>query len=112
VFAGDYFFVPKYTANLAEAQQLAGWLAGKDGQTYQVRQGGNIATALNVPSSEYPAVDRGVANLTNGVDIRSDLDDTIGGDFQTNFWSQLQLLSVSPGQLDAVLASLQSKVPA
>jgi len=112
VFAGDYFFVPKYTANLAEAQQLAGWLAGKDGQTYQVRQGGNIATALNVPSSEYPAVDRGVANLTNGVDILSDLDDTIGGDFQTNFWSQLQLLWVSPGQLDAVLASIQSKVPA
>ena len=44
--------------------------------------------------------------------ILSDLDDSIGGQFQTNLWSQLQLLWVSPGQLDAVLASIQSKMPA
>jgi len=48
----------------------------------------------------------------NGVQILSDLDDSIGGQFQTNLWSQLQLLWVSPGQLDAVLASIQSKMPA
>jgi len=87
-------------------------LASKDGQTIQVEQGGHIATALGVPLSDYPAVDRGVAQLMNGVQILSDLDDTIGGQFQTNFWSQLQLLWVSPGQLDAVLASIQSKMPA
>lgn len=112
VFAGDYYFVPKYTTNLAEAEQLAEWLAGKDGQTYQVKQGGHIATALGVPLTEYPAVDRGVAQLMNGVEILSDLDDVIGGEFQTTFWSQLQLLWVSPDQLDAVLAAIQAKVPA
>src|SRR2546423_46189 len=32
VFAGDYFFVPKYTANPTEANQLAEWLAGHKGQ--------------------------------------------------------------------------------
>ena len=112
VFAGDYFFIPKYTTHLTEAQQLFGYLASKDGQTIQVEQGGHIATALGVPLSDYPAVDRGVAQLMNGVQILSDLDDTIGGQFQTNFWSQLQLLWVSPGQLDAVLASIQSKMPA
>ena len=48
----------------------------------------------------------------NGVEILSDLDDTIGGQFQTNFWSQLQLLWVSPNQLDSVLASIQAKVSA
>src|SRR5207249_11887398 len=106
------FLVPKDPADLCEAKQLAGLVGGKDGQKYPVRQGRNLGTGLNGPSSEYPAVDRSVANLTNGVDILSDLDDTIGGDFQTNFWSQLQLLWVSPGQLDAVLASIQSKVPA
>ncbi|TMA05992.1 MAG: carbohydrate ABC transporter substrate-binding protein [Methanobacteriota archaeon] len=112
VFGGDYFFVPKYTAHLTEAQQLFSYLASKDGQTIQVEQGGHIATALGVPLSDYPAVDRGVAQLMNGVQILSDLDDSIGGQFQTNLWSQLQLLWVSPGQLDAVLASIQSKMPA
>jgi multiple sugar transport system substrate-binding protein len=112
VFAGDYFFIPRYTANLAEAQQLAEWLAGRDGQTYQVRQGGHIATALGVPLIEYPAVDREVAQRMQGVEILSDLDDVIGGEFQTTLWSQLQLLWVSPDQLDAVLAAIQAKVPA
>ena len=112
VFAGDYFFVPKYTANPTEANQLAEWLAGNEGQDYQVKQGGHIATALGVPLSDYPAVDRGVAQLMNGVQILSDLDDTIGGTFQTTFWSQLQLLWVSPNQLDSVLAAIQAKVPA
>jgi multiple sugar transport system substrate-binding protein len=111
VFAGDYFFVPKYTAVPNEARKLADFLAGKVGQDYQVKQGGHIATALGVPLADYPAVDRGVAQLMNGVEILSDLDDTIGGTFQTNFWSQLQLLWVSPNQLDSVLASIQSKVP-
>jgi len=112
VFGGDYFFVPKYTTHQTEALILLKYLASKDGQTIQVKQGGHIATALGVPLSDYPAVDRGVAQLMNGVDILSDLDDTIGGTFQTNFWSQLQLLWVSPNQLDSVLASIQSKMPA
>ncbi|TLZ85905.1 MAG: carbohydrate ABC transporter substrate-binding protein [Methanobacteriota archaeon] len=112
VFAGDYFFIPKYTANTTGAMQLAQWLAGKEGQDYQVKQGGHIATALGVPLADYPPVDRGVEQLMNGVEILSDLDDTIGGQFQTNFWSQLQLLWVSPNQLDSVLASIQAKVSA
>src|SRR5216110_2250953 len=87
---GGLLLRPEVHREPCRGTTASGVAPGKDGQTYQVRQGGNIATALNVPSSEYPAVDRGVANLTNGVDILSDLDDTIGGDFQTNFWSQLQ----------------------
>jgi multiple sugar transport system substrate-binding protein len=112
VFGGDYFFIPKYSPTQSEDIRLLQYLAGKDGQTIQVEQGGHIATALGVPLSNYPAVDRGVAQLMNGVQILSDLDDTIGGTFQKNFWSQLQLLWVSPNQLDTVLASIQSKMPA
>ncbi len=112
VFGGDYFFIPKYTTELAEAQQLFQWLAGSEGQTIQVQQGGHIATALGIPLSEYPAVDQGVAQLMTGVEILSDLDDVIGGEFQTTFWSQLQLLWVSPDQLDSVLAAIQAKMPA
>src|SRR5437879_3388281 len=112
VFGGDYFFVPKYTTHQTEALILLKYLASKDGQTIQVKQGGHIATALGVPLSDYPTVDRGVAQLMNGVVILSDLDDTIGGKFQTNFWSQLQLLWVSPNQMDSVLAAIQAKMPA
>lgn len=112
VFGGDYFFIPKYTTIPAEAHQLAEWLAGPEGQGYQVMQGGHVATATGVPLSAYPPVDRGVADILTGVEILSDLDDTIGGEFQTTLWSQLKLLWVSPGQLDSVLAAIQAKVPA
>src|SRR6266550_413009 len=71
-----------------------------------------FADRLVPPLADYPPVDRGVEQLMNGVEILSDLDDTIGGQFQTNFWSQLQLLWVSPNQLDSVLASIQAKVSA
>jgi multiple sugar transport system substrate-binding protein len=111
VFAGDYMFIPAYTDQPEEAKMLFQFLASAEGQTVQVQQGGHIATALGVPLSEYPAVDQRVAALMEGVDILSDLDDVVGGDFQPNFWSQLQLLWVQPDQLASVLASIESKAP-
>lgn len=112
VFGGDYYFIPKYTANQADAQALFDYLASAEGQTIQVQQGGHVATAMGVPLSEYPLVDRGVAQLMTDVEILSDLDDFIGGDFQQTFWNQLQLLWVSPDQLDSVLARIQAEMTA
>lgn len=37
-----------------------------------------------------------------------DLDDTIGGEFQSKFWDQLKLLWVRPEQVDDVLDTLES----
>jgi multiple sugar transport system substrate-binding protein len=62
------------------------------------------------PLSVYPAVDREVAALLEGVVALPDLDDTIGGEWQPAFWDQLKLLWVSPGRVDEVIETLQRKV--
>jgi len=64
-----------------------------------------------VPLTAYPAVDKRVAELLVGKEVLLDLDDTIGGEFQTTFWSQLRLLWTNPTLLDSVLAAIESKAP-
>ncbi len=108
VFATDYAFVPAYTKYPEEARRLLAFLATK-GQEVQVTTGGHIATYKKVPLSAYPAVDRGVAALLEGVIALPDMDDTIGGDWQPAFWDQLKLLWVSPERVDEVLETLQRK---
>jgi multiple sugar transport system substrate-binding protein len=111
VLPADYFFIPAYTEHPEEAKELFKFLASEEAQSIQVAAGGYIATNLGVPLDAYPAVDRIVANLTAGKELLLDLDDTIGGTFQTTFWDQLKLLWVSPGQLDNVLAAIQAVAP-
>lgn len=111
VFAADYMFIPTYTDQPQQARELFRFLASVEGQTAQVAQGGHIATAQGVPLDAYPAVDRRVANLLEGVEVLTDLDDNIGGTFQTTFWSQLQGLwtaSDPAGSLDQVLQALET----
>ncbi len=40
-----------------------------------------------------------------------DLDDSIGGEFQTAFWDQLKLLWVRPDRVEGVLKTLDLKAP-
>lgn len=108
VFGADYFFVPKYATNMNAAKSLAAFLSGKDAQTMQVRQGGHLATNKNVALTSYPMVDAGVAALLIGKEALSDLDDTIGGTFQSTFWSQLQRLWADPSTLDSVLTNIEN----
>jgi multiple sugar transport system substrate-binding protein len=44
--------------------------------------------------------------------ILPDMDDTVGGDWQTLFWDQLKLLWVSPDKLGSVLDTLTREHPA
>jgi multiple sugar transport system substrate-binding protein len=108
VFAPDYAFAPAYTKYPEEAKRLLAFLSTK-GQEIQVTAGGHISTYAKVPLSVYPAVDREVAALLDGVVALPDLDDTIGGEWQPAFWDQLKLLWVSPGRVDEVLETLQRK---
>jgi len=64
-----------------------------------------------VPLTAYPPVDREVAEVMTGKEILFDLDDAIGGEFQTTFWDQLKLLWVSPGLLDNVLEAIEAVAP-
>jgi len=109
VFAADYFFIPAYTEHPKEALELFQFLASEEGQAVQVAQGGHIATNINVPLTAYPPLDRQIAEAMVGKEILLDLDDTIGGEFQTTFWSQLKLLWVNPGLLDDVLDAIEAK---
>ena len=111
VFAADYFFVPKYAGRVAEAKTLAAFLGSAEAQKKQVERGGHLATVTGVPSSAYPAVDAMVATTLQGKEVLSDLDDTIGGTFQTVFWAQLQGLWANPGSLDTVLANIEAAAP-
>ncbi|MBC7084051.1 MAG: carbohydrate ABC transporter substrate-binding protein [Firmicutes bacterium] len=110
VFGADYAFVPKYTKHPEEAKKLIQFLATK-GQEVQVTKGGHIATYAKVPLDAYPPVDRGVAELLTGRVALSDMDDTIGGEWQPAFWDQLKLLWVKPDRYVEVLETLEKKAP-
>ena len=111
VFAADFFFIPAYTEYSAEAKELFKFLASEEAQSIQVAQGGHISTNVHVPLYAYPPVDRQVAELMTGKEILTDLDDTIGGEFQTTFWEQLKLLWLDPTKLDEVLDAIQAVAP-
>jgi len=111
VLPADYFFIPKYTQYPEEAMELFSFLISEEAQRLQVAQGGHLATNINVPLSAYPEADRMVAEFIADFGIVPDLDDTIGGEFQTTFWDQLKLLWVTPAALDDVLAAIQAVAP-
>ena len=111
VFAGDHFFIPAYTQHPDEAKELFSFLISEEAQRLQTAQGGHVATNINVPDTSYPTIDLMVVNFIEDYAIAPDLDDTIGGEFQTTFWDQLKLLWVTPAQLDNVLTAIQAVAP-
>jgi multiple sugar transport system substrate-binding protein len=108
----DYAVITKEAPHLSEAKQLVQYLAGADAQEIMVKQGGFLATNLNVPSSAYSLIDKKVVAFMGqaGINIVPDLDDTIGGQWQTTFWDQLKLLWTSPSTstMNSVLDALQA----
>jgi multiple sugar transport system substrate-binding protein len=111
VFAADYFFIPTYTEHSEEAKELFKFLTSAEAQRLQVQVGGHIATNLDVSLEWYPAVDKMVANVTTDKETLLDLDDTIGGEFQSTFFDQLSLLWAEPDKLDDVLVALDAVAP-
>ncbi len=109
VAGGDWVIIPKYTKHLKEAKLLLKFLAGPEAQEIMVRQGGFLATNVDVPAEAYNPVDRAVVEFMNtpGIKVVPDLDDAIGGDFQRAFWDQLKLLWVNPDALEDVLEALK-----
>lgn len=109
--AVDYLIIPKYAPNLEEAKLLAEWLAGPDAQEIMVGLGGFFGTHADVPETAYTPLDKKVLDFISQptIHIVTDLDDAIGGKFQTTFWAQLKLLWVDPtsATLDDVLTALE-----
>lgn len=94
----DYVIIPKYAPHLDEAKQLLEYLAGPDAQEIMVGLGGFFGTNVDVPDSAYLPLDKEVLDFISQptIHIVSDLDDAIGGKFQTTFWDQLKLLWSDP----------------
>jgi multiple sugar transport system substrate-binding protein len=108
----DYAVITKEAPHPDEARQLVQYLAGADAQEIMVKQGGFLATNVNVPNSAYTTIDSKVVAFMSqpGITIVPDLDDTIGGQWQTTFWDQLKLLWTSPSDstMNSVLNALQT----
>lgn len=107
----DYAFVPKYAMYPEEAKELLKYLATAEAQQIWVKLGGFIAPNLKVPAGLYTPTGRVVLEFLKGVRVVPDLDDAIGGMFQTTFWDQLKLLWVKPAELEAVLTALDKVAP-
>lgn len=106
----DYAVIPKYAPHLTEAKQLVQYLSGADAQTIMVQQGGFLGTNIDVPVTAYKPIDKEVVDFMgqSGMHVVPDLDDTIGGAWQTTFWTELKLLWTSPNQLNQVLNTLET----
>lgn len=108
----DYLILPKAAPNPDEAAQLVEWLAGAEAQEIMVGLGGFFGTNIDVPDTAYLPLDKKVLDFISQptIYIVSDLDDAVGGKFQTTFWDQLKLLWVdpTPSTLDDVLATLEA----
>jgi multiple sugar transport system substrate-binding protein len=108
----DYLILPKDSPNPNEAAQLVEWLAGAEAQEIMIGLGGFFGTNIDVPDTAYLPLDKKVLDFISQptIHIVSDLDDAVGGKFQTAFWDQLKLLWVDPtsSTLDDVLAALEA----
>lgn len=108
----DYLILPKAAPNPNEAAQLVEYLAGAEAQEIMVGLGGFFGTNIDVLDTAYLPLDKIVLDFISQATIHivSDLDDAIGGKFQTTFWDQLKLLWVdpTPSTLDDVLAVLEA----
>jgi multiple sugar transport system substrate-binding protein len=111
----DYAIMPKTAPHSTEAKQLVEYLSGAEAQEIWVRLGGFFGTNLNVNASAYKPLDKKVADFMGeaGIHIVADIDDSIGGNWQTLFWNQLKTLWTAPSPretttLDSVLDTLQT----
>ena len=106
VLFADYLFVPTFTTKQTEALALFDFLKGVEGQELQIGQPGHFPTFVNVdPTKAHPCCDP--SSVGSRIPL-PDMDDTVGGTWQTVFWAQLQLLWANPSQLDSILAAIEA----
>lgn len=103
----DTFFIPRYSEQQELAKQFASFLVSEEAQQIRAEAGGKLIVRDDIDPSAYPQADRAVAEVVSGMSTTvPDLDDSVGGDWQSEFWDQLKLLWVQPDQLGDVLRRL------
>ena len=108
VLWNDFWYVPAYTEHPEEAKKLFKFLA-TEGQKIQISNGGRIGTYAGIPLEMYPESEREVFEVIKDKIVLPDMDDTIGGKFQSVIWDQMGLLWSDPTEktLDSILYILQ-----
>ncbi len=114
VGGADYGFIPKFTDKMDAAKTFLKFIA-TEGQMYHVAgPAGKIPTYKKISVDKLwkpmQSVYQKILNL--GMEIVPDLDDSVGGDWQTLFWDQLKLLWAEPDQVDQILDTLTQQHPA
>lgn len=112
-FAGgtDWMFIPKYTNRVDDAKAFIAYVISEDGMSFRLEKGGRLSSRADISLDLYPVAESMIAASISDFQALPDLDDTIGGEWQTTFWDQMSLLWVEPSALDSVLEILQEKMP-
>lgn len=110
----DYIYIPKFTKNLDAAKTFLKYLATKGQEVHSSTRAGKLPTWTKADPNKIWAPMRVLYEkiVSLGMRIVPDLDDAVGGRWQTLFWDQLKLLWASPDRLNDVLSVLADEMPA
>ncbi|MGB2962681.1 MAG: ABC transporter substrate-binding protein [Anaerolineales bacterium] len=111
VSGSDWMFIPKYTNRVDDATTFIEFVISEAGMKRRLEQGGLLSSRADISLDVYPPNEKALAETVNTFTVLGDLDDTIGGEWQTTFWDQIALLWVDTSALDEVLTTLQEKMP-
>ncbi|MBN1264735.1 MAG: carbohydrate ABC transporter substrate-binding protein [Anaerolineales bacterium] len=111
VGGSDWMFIPKYTDRVDDAKAFIAFVISDAGMAARLEQGGRLSSRADFPLDLYPASEKALAERVSQFEVLPDLDDTIGGEWQTIFWDQISLLWVDTTALDEVLETLQANMP-
>lgn len=111
VSGSDWMFIPKYTNRVDDATAFIEYVISEAGMKARLEKGGRLSSRADISLDVYPPAEKALAETVNSFIVLGDLDDTIGGEWQSTFWDQIALLWVDTSALDDVLATLQEKMP-
>jgi multiple sugar transport system substrate-binding protein len=111
VGGSDWMFIPKHADRIEEGKQFIAFVISEEGMNIRIKEGGRLSSRADISLDAYPPAEKTLAAAINTFTVLPDLDDTIGGEWQTTFWDQISLLWVDTGALDDILTMLQEKMP-
>lgn len=96
--------------NTPQADALVKYFTTAEAQSYWVRAADGISPNRQVPMSDYPdELSKNAANILTSADIAVfDASDMMPSQMNTAFWSAIMDYVANPGQLDSILAHLES----
>ena len=111
VSGSDWMFIPKYTNRVEDATAFIEFVISEEGMKARLEQGGRLSSRADISLDVYPAGEKALAETVNTFEVLGDLDDTVGGEWQSIFWDQIALLWVETSALDDVLETLEANMP-